>query len=52
MEPPPAAMDAGALEGDPPIPGPFVMGADDQALQGLYAILSVLVGIHAAATPS
>lgn len=40
MEPPPAAMDAGALEGDPPIPGPFVVGADDQALQGLFAILS------------
>ncbi|KAA6419362.1 MAG: hypothetical protein FRX49_10621 [Trebouxia sp. A1-2] len=35
MEPPPAAMDAGALEGDPPIPGPFVVGADDQALQGI-----------------
>lgn len=36
MEPPPAAMDAGALEGDPPIPGPIVLDADDQALQGTH----------------
>lgn len=35
MEPPPAAMDAGALEGDPPIPGPYVVDADDHALQGI-----------------
>lgn len=49
MEPPPAAMDAGALQGEPPIPGPFVVGADDQALQGLFVILSFPAWIQAAA---
>lgn len=33
--PPPAALDAGALEGDPPLPGPVFVNADDQALRGV-----------------
>ncbi len=34
--PPPAAMDAGVLEGDPPLPAPVFVdaGVDDQTLRG------------------
>lgn len=52
MEPPPAAMDAGALEGDPPIPGPIVLDADDQALQGTHLHICVHDGTAQSKVPA